>query len=115
LAAPAAHPLKIPIRLPALWRALVLSATLGVLTGRLLLDSWGLRREVAWDAVQQVQLARWPAMLFMPAIKVVTREGCTRWLPRESRGLDELHALALRAGGPGHPLLRALETPLHRL
>jgi hypothetical protein len=48
-------------------------------------------------------------------LKVVLTDGRVRWLPRDIRGLAELHTLALRVAGPTHPLVRALETPLHRL
>jgi len=37
------------------------------------------------------------------------------YLPRDTLGLDRLHALAVQHGGPSHPLVRALETPLYRL
>ncbi len=152
-----AYPLRLPTRLPVLWRVMVLSLTLGALMARLLawadgepfrtlptlyimavavpsvlltymalparageaglklFDRWGLPRQLAWSEIRDVQLARWPHLLFAPSLKVVLADGSVRWLPRESGRLDELHALAVRLVGPGHPLVKALETPLHRL
>jgi hypothetical protein len=152
-----AYPLRLPMRLPLLWRMAVLSITAGVVSARLwawsqgeafgrlpthivplvalpwvavmyglmqarageaglrLFDGWGIWRRVAWDEVVEVGLARWPAMLFAPALAIRTRDGRRHWLARDSGGLAALHALALRHGGPAHPLVRALETPLHRL
>lgn len=152
-----AYPLRLPTRLPVLWRVTVLSLTLGVLTARVidwaqgrpfgsvptllvmalavpmvlllyagmaarageaglrLFDGWGWPRRLAWGDVAEVQLQRWPALLYAPSLKLKTHDGRTFWLPRDSGGLDALHALALRCAGRAHPLVRALETPLHRL
>lgn len=151
------YPLRLPTRLPLLWRVMVLSLTLGVLSARVwawlngepfrgvpshlivalavpsvllwhlglacrageqglqLFDGAGFPRQVGWDDIDSASLQRWPQMLFAPALKLVLRGGRVRWLPRDSQGLGELHALALRVRGPAHPLVRALETPLHRL
>ena len=155
--AQSAYPLRLPTRLPVLWRLTVLSLTLGALLSRVgawlegdafsvappalilasavplvllwygvfvaragesglkLFDSWGFAHRVSWDAIRSAELARWPHMLFAPALKVVLSDGRVRWLPRDTQGLAELHTLALRVAGPSHPLVRALETPLHRL
>jgi hypothetical protein len=152
-----AYPLRLPTRLPVLWRLTVLSLTLGALLSRVwawlegepfrmappalilamavplvllwyviyvarageaglkLFDSWGFAHHVGWDEIRSAEVARWPHMLFAPALKVVLTDGRVRWLPRDIRGLAELHTLALRVAGPTHPLVRALETPLHRL
>lgn len=153
----AEHPLRLPTRLPLLWRVMVLGLTLGTLAARAwdwlhgepfrgvpthfvlaiavpsvllwyfgfagrageaglkLFDAAGFPRRVAWGEIQAVSLARWPYMLFAPALKIELRDGRVRWLPRETQGLAELHALALRVVGPAHPLVQALETPLHRI
>jgi hypothetical protein len=155
--ADARYPLRLPTRLPVLWRMTVLSLSLGVLMARLwdfaqgrpfsgvptlavtamavpmvasmyllmagragergmrLFDGWGWPRQVAWDDIVDVQLRRWPALVFAPALAIRSRQGRVYWLPRESAGLGELHALVQRAAGPDHPLARALQTPLHRL
>jgi hypothetical protein len=152
-----AYPLRLPTRLPVLWRVMVLSLTLGALLSRLLawadgesfrsvptlwimavaapsvlltyialparageaglklFDRFGLPRRFAWSEIRDVQLTRWPYLLFAPSLKVTLVDGRVRWLPRESGRLSELHALALRVVGPAHPLVKALETPLHRL
>ncbi len=152
-----AYPLRLPTRLPVLWRVMVLSLTLGALVARLLawadgepfrslptlwimtvaapsvlltyialparageaglllFDRFGLPRRLVWSEIRDVHLARWPYLLFAPSLKVTLTDGRVRWLPRESGRLHELHALALRMAGAGHPLVRALETPLHRL
>jgi hypothetical protein len=149
--------LRLPTRLPLLWRIMVLSLTLGTLLARghewldgapfrgvptlfvtalavpsvllwyygfagragerglKLFDNAGFPRRVGWDEIASAQLQRWPYMLWAPALRVVLADGRVRWLPRETQGLGELHALALRVRGPGHPLVKALETPLHRL
>lgn len=151
------YPLRLPTRLPLLWRIMVLSLTLGALAARLLewlegapfrgvptlfvtavaapsvllwyygfagrageqglklFDSAGFPRRVAWDEIASASLRRWPYLLWAPSLRLVLRDGRVRWLPRETQGLAELHALALRVRGPGHPLVQALETPLHRL
>ncbi len=150
-------PLRLPTRLPLLWRLMVLSLTLGTLLARgadwlqgepfravptlfvmalagpsvllwyyglaaragevglKLFDNTGLPRRVGWDEIQSARLARWPYLLWAPSLRVQLSNGRVRWLPRETQGLDELHALALRVGGVEHPLVKALETPLHRL
>jgi hypothetical protein len=152
-----AYTLRLPTRLPLLWRVMVLSLTLGALAARALawlegadfssvptlvifavavpsvmwtylglpaqageaglrlFDTWGFRRRVSWEDVRSVSLRRWPSMVFAPALRVELTDGRVRWLPRETHGLAELHALAQRRVGPEHPLVRALETPLHRL
>lgn len=149
--------LRLPTRLPLLWRLMVLSLTLGVLLARALdwlqgepfrgvptlfvmalaapsvllwhfgfagrageqglklFDAAGFPRRVRWDEIEAARLARWPYLLWAPALRVQLRDGRVRWLPRETQGLAGLHALALRVGGPAHPLVQALETPLHRL
>lgn len=151
------YPLRLPIRLPVLWRLTVLSLTLGALMSRLwawsqggafggvptlavtamavpmvllmyllmparageaglrLYDAWGWPRRLDWDQIAEVRLARWPSLLYAPALALVSRQGRVLWLPRDSGGLGALHALALRRVGADHPLVRALETPLHRL
>jgi hypothetical protein len=72
----------------------------------------GWLRRIEWAEVQDVQLGRW---LFTPAFHLRTRDGRSLYLPRDTLGLERLHALALQQGGPSHPLVRALETPLYRL
>jgi hypothetical protein len=151
------YPLRLPTRLPLLWRMAVLSLTLGAVTGRAwdwtqgrpfdtvptwlvmavavpmvlimyfwmagragakglrLVDAWGLAREIAWDDIEDVSLRRWPMMLFAPSLAIRSRRGRVFWLPRDSQGLGDLHALALREAGAAHPLVKALETPLHRV
>jgi hypothetical protein len=74
---------------------------------------WPVR--VAWADIVAVELRPWWAMWRAPALCIVTAAGRKRWLLRESHGLAALHALAQSAGGAEHPLVRALETPLHRL
>lgn len=152
-----AYPLRLPTRLPVLWRLMVLSLTLGALTSRLwawsqgegfggvptlvitavaaplvllmyllmparageaglrLFDGWGWPRRLDWDQIAEVRLARWPGLLYAPALALVSRQGRVHWLARDTQGLGELHALVLRRAGAAHPLVRALETPLHRL
>lgn len=83
--------------------------------GLLWFDAWGLRRAVAWGEVQAVDLARWWQLLWVPALRLRTADGRVRWLPRDSLNLAELHALARAQAGAAHPLVRVLETPLHRL
>jgi len=149
--------LRLPTRLPLLWRLMVLSLTLGVLVARFLdwlegepfrgvptlfvmavavpsvllwhfgfagragegglrlFDNVGFPRRLRWDQIASARLARWPYLLWAPSLRVVLHDGRVRWLPRDSHGLAELHALALRVGGPAHPLVQVLETPLHRL
>lgn len=151
------HPLRLPTRLPLLWRVMMLSLTLGALlaqgwdwlegkpfggvptgfvtaiavpsvllwyfglaarageAGLKLFDPWGFPRRVAWDEIASAELGRWPYLLFAPSLRIVLRDGRVRWLPRETQGLGELHALAARVAGAGHPLVQALQTPLHRL
>ncbi len=83
--------------------------------GMKLFDAFGWPRRVAWAQMVAVERARWPYLLFAPSLRVRLADGRTRWLPRETKRLDELHALALAEAGPTHPLVRALETPLYRL
>lgn len=83
--------------------------------GLLLFNSWGVRRHVGWDEVRQAGLRRMPWLLFAPALALELHDGRRYWLPRDTQNLAALHALALRLGGPAHPLLRVLETPLHAL
>ncbi len=83
--------------------------------GLQLFDHLGFPRRLGWQDVQRVELARWPAMLWAPSLKVHLHSGQVRWLPRDTARLAELHALALRVAGPEHPLVQALATPLHRL
>lgn len=151
------YPLRLPTRLPLLWRIMVLSLTAGALLARTLawlegepfrgvpslfimalaapsvllwyrffaaaageaglklFDTAGFPRQVRWDEIEAVSLARWPYLLFAPSLKLVLRDGRVRWLPRETQGLGQLHTLALARLGAQHPLVRALETPLHRL
>jgi ribose/xylose/arabinose/galactoside ABC-type transport system permease subunit len=78
-------------------------------------DGLGLRHRLPWAQIVRVELRPWWAMWCAPALCLVTTEGRRRWLARDTRGLDALHALARRTAGPDHPLVRALETPLHRL
>lgn len=78
-------------------------------------DPIGRRRHLPWAGITRVELRPWWAMWGAQALCFVTADGRRRWLPRDTRGLDGLHALVLRAAGPQHPLTRALETPLHRL
>jgi hypothetical protein len=109
----------------ALW--LMAATAVGVLltyiTNPTLADGRGLRAmsqlgwpvRVAWADIAAVELRPWWTMWRAPALCVVTASGRRLWLMRESHGLAALHALAVREGGPDHPLVRALETPLHRL
>lgn len=90
-----------------------LQPTLAGPGGLRVLNIWGFRRPVRWDEIVAVEHARY--YLVMPAMRLVTAAGRSYWIPRESERLPALHALALRAGGPAHPLARALETPLHAL
>ena len=83
--------------------------------GMKLFDGWGLPRRVAWEDLRAASLARWPYMLYAPALKVELADGRVRWLPRETQRLGELHKMALARLGAEHPFVRALETPLHRL
>ena len=151
------YPLRLPTRLPLLWRLMVLSLTAGALIARTwdwlegepfrgvptlfivalaapsvllwyylfdaragaaglrLFDAAGIPHHVAWGEIEAASLSRWPYLLFAPAVKLVLRDGRVRWLPRETKNLGELHALVLRQCGADHPLVQALETPLHRL
>lgn len=152
-----AYPLRLPTRLPLLWRVMVLGLTLGALlarglawmegepfrgvpshfivalavpsvlvwylalaahagpAGMKLFDGWGFPRRVAWEEMHSAGLARWPYMLWVPAIKVVLADGRVRWLPRETQRLGALHAMARARLGADHPLVRTLETPMHQL
>jgi hypothetical protein len=83
--------------------------------GLLLFTSWGFRRRVAWVDVHAVELMRWPWVLWAPALRFTDARGRRLWLIRESQNLAALHQRALRVVGPDHPLVRALQTPLHAL
>jgi hypothetical protein len=78
-------------------------------------DGLGLRHRLRWDQIVRVELVAWWALWLAPALRLTLSDGRTRWLMRDVRGLDQLHALGRAAAGPDHPLVRALETPLHRL
>lgn len=152
-----AYTLRLPTRLPLLWRVMVLGLTIGALfarglawmqgepfrgvpsqfilamaapsvliwylalaayagpAGLKLFDGWGFPRRVAWDELRSARLARWPYMLWVPAIRVELADGRVRWLPRETQCLGELHAMAQARLGADHPLVRTLETPMYRL
>jgi hypothetical protein len=120
------YPLRLPTRLPVLWRVMAVAAPSVVMlylafparagsAGLKLFDAWGFPRRVGWAEVHEVRLSRWAYLLWAPSLRVQLHDGRVRWLPRETRGLAELHALALREGGPAHPLVAALQTPLHQL
>ncbi len=153
----AEYPLRLPTRLPLLWRLTVLGLTMGALVARAsawlegepfgalptlvimaiavpsvllvyvgfcaragaaglkLFDGWGLPRRLGWHEIRDVRIARWPYLLFAPALRVELVDGRARWLPRETQNLGALHALAREHAGADHPLVQALETPLHRL
>ncbi|MEY3252349.1 MAG: hypothetical protein RL227_1322, partial [Pseudomonadota bacterium] len=107
-----AYPLRLPTRLPVLWRLTVLSQTLGALlnsiwawlqgdafsvappalilasavplvlfwyaffvarageSGVKLFDRWGFAHRVDWDEIRSAEMARWPHMLFAPALRI---------------------------------------------
>jgi hypothetical protein len=75
----------------------------------------GWPKRVQWADIARVDLRPWWAMWRAPGFCITTHAGKRVWLMRESHGLGALHALARRAGGAAHPLVLALETPLHRL
>lgn len=81
--------------------------------GLKVMNSWGLRRTVAWNDIAQVGLAR--LHLVQPSLKLVDRQGRAYWIARDTRDLRGLHALSKAFGGVDHPLTLALETPLHQL
>ena len=85
-----AYPLRLPTRLPVLWRLTVLSLTLGALLSRV----W------AWLEGDAFSVAP-PALILASAVPLVL--------------LWYVVFVARRVAGPSHPLVRALETPLHRL
>jgi hypothetical protein len=83
--------------------------------GLRLFDAWGWPHRLAWSDIREVELSRWPYMVFAPALRLRMADGSVRWLPRETQNLAALHALVLARCGPAHPLAQALQTPLYRL
>jgi hypothetical protein len=81
--------------------------------GLSLLNMWGRRHAVPWDAISDVRLAR--QYFIYPSLRVRCNKGRVYWIGTDCARLAELHALATRHGGPQHPLALALSTPLYAL
>ena len=114
------QPFSLPSTLPLMAVAAVLVAlshylqpTLAGEHGVKAMNNWGIRRLVPWSDIRSVTFAR---MYFVqPALKLVDGSGRAHWIARDTLDLGALHAIAVRYGGAGHPLTRALETPLYAL
>ena len=113
-----------PFALPSTLPLMAVAATLVVLIyylqptlagkeGVKAMNNWGVRKFVKWLDIEAVTFARW--YLVQPSLKLVDRSGRAYWIARDTKDLGALHALAVEYGGNGHPLARALETPLHAL
>lgn len=114
------QPFSLPDTLPLMAAAAVLvmliyyfQPTLAGPPGVKAVNSWGVRRLVGWADIQAVTLAR--MHLIQPSLKLLDHRGRSLWIARDSKDLGALHRLAVEHGGVGHPLARALETPLHAL
>jgi hypothetical protein len=77
------------------------------------MTTWGFRRHVRWTDIQAVSFAR--LFLMQPSLRLTDSAGRAYWIARDTKDLQDLHALALQHGGKSHPLTVALETPLFRL
>ncbi|MBL8515182.1 MAG: hypothetical protein JNJ55_14405 [Betaproteobacteria bacterium] len=109
---------SLPNTLPLMVMAAVLVAlvyflqpTLAGPEGVKSMNAWGFRRQIAWADIQSVSFGRY--YVLQPSFKLVSKDGATCWIARDSRNLPGLHQMALRHGGPDHPLTKALETPLY--
>ena len=71
----------------------------------------GIRRLVAGSETRFVALARWHLM--QPSPQLADDDGDAHWIARDTEDPAALHAVALRYGVIGHPIVRALETSLH--
>jgi hypothetical protein len=78
-----------------------------------LMNRWGLRRRVTWGDIFEVRLVRQYGMY--PSLRIRCAHGGVYWIAMDSANLPQLYALALRHGGPDHPLAIALATPLYAL
>jgi hypothetical protein len=76
-------------------------------------NTWGLRKHVAWSDIKSVSLGR--LYLVQPSLKLVDSQGRSYWIARDTKDLRSMHTLANAHGGPDHPLTVALETPLYKL
>ena len=79
--------------------------------GLRLMSLWGYRRDLRWDELVEVRHARFYGL--QPAFRLVTRDGRVHWIARDTRNLPRLYALAREFGGPTHPLVLSLQTPLY--
>ena len=75
-----------------------------------LLSRLGHRRFVAWDEIDAVRFSHRQPL--EPAFRLTDRRGRVHWIPRHTKGLRELHDMAVRFGGAEHALTVALETPI---
>jgi hypothetical protein len=91
--------------------AYLLQPTLAGPAGLKLLNNWGLRRTLAWDDVRSADLARMYGL--QPSFRLRDARGRAHRIARDTEDLAGLHAIALRHGGPGHPLVQVLSTPLY--
>lgn len=114
------EPFSLPSTLPLMAIAAVLvvviyylQPTLAGEPGIKAMNIWGVRRLVGWSDIESVSFARW--YLVQPSLKLVDRSGRTYWIARDTKDLGALHALAVEHGGAGHPLAKALETPMYAL
>jgi hypothetical protein len=77
------------------------------------MNTWGVRRWLAWDEVAAVSFGR---LYFLhPSMRLKDRAGRSYWIATDTKNLQGLHTLAQSHGGAQHPLVQALETPLYRL
>jgi hypothetical protein len=89
----------------------VLQPTQAGAAGLYVLSTWGFRKRLAWAEVRGAVLARQYGL--WPAFKLHDERGRAYWISRDTTRLDRLHALALQHGGPAHPLVQVLQTPLY--
>lgn len=87
--------------------------TLAGAAGLKAMQFWGLRRFVAWADVREVSFAR--LYFVQPSLRLVDKHGRVYWIARDTRDLLGLYGLVKQHAGAGHPLTRALETPLFKL
>ena len=114
------EPFSIPNTLPLMGVAAVMVAltyffqpTLAGPDGLKAMNSFGFRQFVKWSDVQQVTFGR--LYWVQPSLKLVDQKGRAYWIARDTKDMKGLHSLALACGGPQHPLVKALETPLFAL
>lgn len=69
--------------------------------------TWGLRRSIAWNAVESVEPVRYLGLLHL---RLRTITGRPAWLPVRVNRVEEYREVIARCAGEEHPVTRALRS-----